>query len=81
VDRAVRVDGAGGGHQRLAENLSAEHPLPALVAPRAQEQVVLEPLQIERGKERVERALRRGIVVWHKASRVKGGRFGTSGVG
>src|SRR5579862_2909934 len=41
------LDGAAGGHQRLADYLAAEHPLPARLRRAAAEQVHLQRLEIE----------------------------------
>ena len=44
------LDGAAGGDQRLADDLAAEHALPARLRRAAAEQVHLERLEIEDGE-------------------------------
>ncbi|MCY1303119.1 hypothetical protein D9M70_528130 [compost metagenome] len=53
MDEAVRVDGALGRHQCLADDLAAEDPLPADLRAQAAEQVFLQLLEIENGEQRI----------------------------
>ena len=48
---AVRLDGARGRDQRLAEHLAAENALPAIFGAATAEEVVLERLQVEDAKQ------------------------------
>ena len=47
MDVAVGLDGALRRHQRLADDLAAEHPLPARLRAAATEQVVFQRLEVE----------------------------------
>ena len=49
--RRPALDGAGGGDQRLADHLAAEHALPADLRAAAAEQVHLELFEIEDGQQ------------------------------
>ena len=60
VHAARRIDRAQRRHQGLPQHLAAVDPLPAFAAARAPEQVVLELLQIEHGKQSFERGVGRG---------------------
>jgi hypothetical protein len=57
MHQPVALDGAGGGHQRLARYLATEHPLAVLVGRAPAEQVHLDHLEVEQGHQVVERAL------------------------
>ena len=54
VHLAVGLDGAGGGHQRLAGHLPTEHPLGLDIGARAPEDVDLDRLEVEQGDEVVD---------------------------
>jgi hypothetical protein len=54
VDPALRVDGAGGGHEGLARDLAAEDPLAILVGLPAPEDVLLDLLEVEQLQKLVE---------------------------
>ena len=47
-------DGARGGDQRLADDLSAEDPLPADVGAHAAEEIVFQRFEVEYGKKDVD---------------------------
>ena len=49
------LDGARRGNQRLADHLSAEDALPADLRAASAEEVVFERLEVEHGKQRLDR--------------------------
>ena len=62
VHRAVVLDGAGRGHQRLAGHLAPEDALAALVGRHAPEDVDLDDLEVEEVDEVVDVGLHRPIL-------------------
>ena len=56
MDAACFFNGALGRHQRLADDLAAEHALPAGLRARAAEEIYLKTLEIERLEQCIEPA-------------------------
>ena len=61
--RRPAVDRAGGGDQRLADHLAAEHALPADLRAAAAEQIDLERFEIEDGQQVLDGG-RHGAVIY-----------------